>query len=78
MRLSSSKVMEAMRVAWAGAGLSLPRRLCAPRPMRWAAGRVLRDPSFTARAGEIAFWGRRNDGARRGAELVERFATERR
>ena len=28
----------AMRVAWAGAGLSLPWRLCRPAPLRWAAG----------------------------------------
>ena len=64
----------AMRVDWAGAGLSLPWRLCRPAPLRWAARRILGEPSFAARAGEIAAWGRENDGARRGAELVEALA----
>lgn len=64
----------AMRVAWAGAGLSLPWRLCQPGPLRWAARRILGEPSFTARAEEIAAWGREHDGAARGAELVERLA----
>jgi UDP:flavonoid glycosyltransferase YjiC (YdhE family) len=64
----------AMRVAWAKAGLSLPWRLCHPAPLRWAARRVLREPSFAAAAGEIAAWGRENDGAERGAELVEDLA----
>ena len=38
----------AMRVAWAGAGLSLPWRLCRPAPLRWAARRILDDRSFAA------------------------------
>jgi MGT family glycosyltransferase len=67
----------AMRVVWAGAGLSLPWRLCRPAPLRWAARRLLDDPSFTARARRIAAWGRENDGAARGAELVERLALRR-
>jgi UDP:flavonoid glycosyltransferase YjiC (YdhE family) len=61
----------AMRVAWAGAGLSVPWRLCRPRPLRWAARRLLREPTFAARAAEIGAWGRENDGAQRGAALVE-------
>lgn len=64
----------AMRVAWTGAGLSLPWRLCRPAPLRWATRRLLHEPSFAARAGEIAAWGREHDGAARGAELVERLA----
>jgi MGT family glycosyltransferase len=64
----------AMRVAWAKAGLSLPWRLCRPEPLRWAARRILHEPSFTAEAGKIAAWGRENDGAERGAALVERLA----
>lgn len=64
----------AMRLAWAGAGLSLPWRLCRPVPLRWAVQRLLREPGFTAKAEEIARWGRENDGAARGAELVERLA----
>jgi UDP:flavonoid glycosyltransferase YjiC (YdhE family) len=68
----------AMRVAWAGAGLSLPWRLCRPGPLRWASRRVLADPTFAARAGEIAAWERENDGAARGAVLVERLARRKR
>jgi UDP:flavonoid glycosyltransferase YjiC (YdhE family) len=64
----------AMRVDWAQAGLSLPWRLCRPAPLRWAARRVLGDRSFTARAERIAAWGRENDGALRGAVLVEELA----
>ncbi len=67
----------AMRVTWAKAGLSLPWRLCRPTPLRWAARRLLSDPSFTARAAELAAWGRQHDGADRGAELVERLARDR-
>jgi MGT family glycosyltransferase len=64
----------AMRVSWAKAGLSLPWRLCRPAPLRWAARRILDDPSFTTRAGELASWAQENDGAERGAQLVERLA----
>jgi UDP:flavonoid glycosyltransferase YjiC (YdhE family) len=67
----------AMRVAWAGAGLSLPWRLCRPAPLRWAARRVLGDSSFAQRAAELAAWGREHDGADRGAELVEQLARRR-
>ena len=52
----------AMRVAWAGAGLSLPWRLCRPAPLRWAARRILDDRSFAAAAGEDR---RLGPGARR-------------
>lgn len=67
----------AMRVSWAGAGLSIPWRLCKPAPLRWAARRLLHEPSFAQKAEEVAAWGRENDGAARGAELVERLALER-
>jgi UDP:flavonoid glycosyltransferase YjiC (YdhE family) len=61
-----------VRVAWAGAGLAIPRRLARPAAIRWAARRVLADPRFAARAREIAAWAAENDGGRRAAELVER------
>jgi len=67
----------AMRVAWAGAGLSLPWRLCRPAPLRWAAHRILGDRAFADRAAELAAWGREHDGAQRGAELVEELAGSR-
>lgn len=67
----------AMRVAWAGCGLSLPWRLCRPAPLRWAVRRMLTDDSFARRAGELAAWAAENDGAERGAELVEGLARSR-
>jgi UDP:flavonoid glycosyltransferase YjiC (YdhE family) len=67
----------AMRVAWAKVGLSVPWRLCRPRPLRWAARRLLGNQSFAERAGTLAAWGREHDGAERGAELVERLARRR-
>jgi MGT family glycosyltransferase len=64
----------AMRVSWEGAGLALPWRLCRPGPLRWATRRLLADPGFAARARQIAAWAATNDGAARGAELVEGLA----
>ncbi len=64
----------AMRVAWTGAGLSLPWRLCRPAPLRWAIRRLLSDRSFAERAAQLAAWGRAHDGATRAAELVEVLA----
>jgi UDP:flavonoid glycosyltransferase YjiC (YdhE family) len=63
------------RVAWADAGLMLPGRWLRPEPLRWAVRRILGDPRFTERAAAIAAWSRSNDGAARGAELVEQLAT---
>jgi UDP:flavonoid glycosyltransferase YjiC (YdhE family) len=62
------------RVQWAGAGLMLPSRLTRPGAVRMAVRRVLGDGSFAVRAGEIAAWARKHDGAERGAELVEELA----
>lgn len=61
----------AARISWAGVGVSVPRRLWRPGPVRWAVRRVLGDGGFTARAAEIASWAERNDGAARAASLVE-------
>lgn len=62
------------RLAWSGAGLMLPHRLLGPRPLRLAVRRLLAEPSFARRAGEIASWAGEHDGAARGADLVERLA----
>jgi MGT family glycosyltransferase len=64
----------AMRVDWAGAGRSLPWRLCRPQPLRWAVRELLNCPSYATKAQEIGAWGHENDGASRGAELVETLA----
>jgi UDP:flavonoid glycosyltransferase YjiC (YdhE family) len=59
------------RVAWSGAGLSVPRRLLSPRSVRLAARRLLSEPRFTSCAGEIASWSEAHDGAAAAADLVE-------
>ena len=64
------------RVAWSGAGLSLPRRLLSPRAIRLAVRRMLGDPSYRERAGAIAAWSRDNDGAERAAVHVEEAARD--
>jgi UDP:flavonoid glycosyltransferase YjiC (YdhE family) len=61
------------RVTWTGAGLMLPGRLLGPSTLRWAVRRVLTEQRFAASASAIAAWHRENDGAERGAELVERY-----
>lgn len=65
----------ASRISWAGVGRSVPWRLAHPRPMRWVLRELLGDPSYRRRAQRLGAWAQRNDGARRGAELVERFAS---
>jgi UDP:flavonoid glycosyltransferase YjiC (YdhE family) len=67
----------AARITWAKVGLSVPWRFWRPGPVRWAVRRMLGDPEFEQRAGAIAAWARENDGALRGAELVEEFALDR-
>jgi UDP:flavonoid glycosyltransferase YjiC (YdhE family) len=62
------------RVAWSGAGLAIPRRLARPGPLRWAVRRILGDQRFAQRARDIGAWAAENDGAIRGAELVEACA----
>ncbi len=62
------------RVAWSGTGLMLPWRLMTPASLRIAVRKALGDASLRARAGEIAAWTSRYDGADRGAELVEALA----
>ena len=56
-------------------GLSLPRRFLGPRTLRCVVQRILEEPSFKRRAGELAEWGRRNNGPDTAAMLVERFAS---
>lgn len=61
------------RVAWAGVGRMLPRRLLAPSSLRWAVRRLLADHGCTERARAIAAWDQAHDGAVRGAELLEAY-----
>lgn len=64
----------AARLAWSGTGLMIPWRLASARSLRLAARKILSDPGFRSRAGEIKRWAERNDGAEKGAELVEELA----
>lgn len=64
----------AARVAWAGAGVRLPRRFIAPRPLRLAVERALADASMRWRAHELAAWASAHDPADFAAGLVERLA----
>ncbi len=66
-----------VRVQWAGAGISLPRRFLSARTLRWTVERVLAEPAFRLRARELANWADRNDGNLAAAELVQRFAIAR-
>jgi UDP:flavonoid glycosyltransferase YjiC (YdhE family) len=64
----------AARVAWVGAGVSLPRRLVTVRGIRLAVRRVLADPGYAGRAKELAAWNEANDGPSAAADAVEEFA----
>jgi len=61
----------AARVQWAGAGLAVPWRLSTPGAFRSAVRRLLTDPAYAERAGELARWATDNDGTQTGANLVE-------
>lgn len=64
----------AARVAWVGAGVSLPRRLVTARGIRLAVRKVLGEERYTARARELAAWNDENDGPSTGADAVEAFS----
>ena len=64
----------AARVAWSGAGVSLPRRLTTPRGVRLAVRRVLSEPAYAGRARQLAAWAAANDGGVTAAREVERLA----
>jgi UDP:flavonoid glycosyltransferase YjiC (YdhE family) len=67
----------AARVAWAGAGVRLPRRLVSATGLRLAVTRALAAPALRARARELAAWNAARDPADRAAELVEGLAAGR-
>ena len=62
------------RISWAGRRPVAALALTRPRPLRWVLRELLGDPSYARRAQRLGEWAQRNDGARRGAELVELFA----
>jgi UDP:flavonoid glycosyltransferase YjiC (YdhE family) len=68
----------AARVRWAGAGVSLPRRLQTARGMRLALRRLLSNPDHARRARELGDWAAKNDGAAAAADAVEELDVTRR
>lgn len=65
----------AARVDWAGAGVRLPQRFVAPRPLRLAVERALDEPRIRARARELGAWAAAHDAADSAAKLVENLAS---
>jgi UDP:flavonoid glycosyltransferase YjiC (YdhE family) len=68
----------ASRVAWAGVGVGLPRRLVSARGIRLATRRVLNDPSFRQRAMSLGEWANSHDGAAVAADVLQEFAETKR
>ncbi len=64
----------AARVAWAGCGISLPRRLVTPRGIRLAVRKLLAEPAHARGAGRLAVWAERHDGGAIAAEALEGLA----
>ncbi len=61
----------AARLAWSGCGISLPRRFVTPRGVRGAVRKLLAEPRYAKRAGELGAWAARHDGAALAADAVE-------
>jgi UDP:flavonoid glycosyltransferase YjiC (YdhE family) len=64
----------ASRVAWAGCGVSLPRRMVTAPGIRLAVRRLLAEPRYGLRAGELEAWAAEHDGGATAAQALERFA----
>jgi UDP:flavonoid glycosyltransferase YjiC (YdhE family) len=64
----------AARIAWAGVGVRVPRRLCNPSAIRLAVERALATPALRTRARELAAWSSEHDAAARAADLIEALA----
>jgi len=67
----------AARLAWAGAGVRVPRRFIGPRVLRLAVERALGEPAIRARARELAAWMSAHDAGQTAAGLVERLGCKR-
>ena len=63
----------ASRIAWAGVGVPLPRRLVTARGVRLAVQRVLSDEGFADRARALGEWSRRHEPGAVAAETLESF-----
>jgi MGT family glycosyltransferase len=65
----------ASRIAWAGVGVPLPRRLVSARGVRLAVQRVLSERGYTERAHALGEWSRRHAGGQMAAETLESFVS---
>ena len=63
----------AARVAWAGCGVSLPRRLVTPSGIRLAVRKLLAEPAHARAARRLRAWTERHDGAAIAADALEGF-----
>jgi UDP:flavonoid glycosyltransferase YjiC (YdhE family) len=61
----------AARIDWAGVGVRVPRRLCAPAPVRLAVERALAEPRLRERAGALAAWWQTHDPPAHASSLIE-------
>ncbi|HEY3758484.1 MAG TPA: nucleotide disphospho-sugar-binding domain-containing protein [Solirubrobacteraceae bacterium] len=68
----------AARIEWAGAGVRVPSRFIAPRPLRLAVERALADRAIALRARELRAWYAVNDPADVAAGYVLALADRRR
>lgn len=64
----------ASRVAWAGCGVALPRRMVTATGIRLAVRKLLGEQRFSERAGELAAWSARHDGGAMAAAALEELA----
>jgi UDP:flavonoid glycosyltransferase YjiC (YdhE family) len=64
----------AARLDWAGVGVRVPRRLCAPRPVALAVERALTEPRLRERARSLASWAVSHEPGARAADLIEALA----
>lgn len=63
----------ASRVAWVGAGVSLPRRLTTARGVRLAVRKVLSDDRCARRACTLSTWATQHDGGATAANAIEKL-----
>jgi UDP:flavonoid glycosyltransferase YjiC (YdhE family) len=65
----------AARVAWAGVGVRLPRRLVSARGVRLAVKRVLSDRAYLDRAGALREWSHRHGRGAVAVDALEGFVS---
>jgi UDP:flavonoid glycosyltransferase YjiC (YdhE family) len=65
----------ASRIAWAGVGMRLPRRLVSARGVRLAVQRVLSEPAVAERARALGEWSHRHGAGTVAATTLEAFVS---